>query len=808
MLSQTLPRVLAKPIAFVALASALAACSNTSGTTNTKQGTTAIECINSSSTGQLDCSAKTKIVYDNTSASVANGSTIPVSVATTTTPTADDNNFTFTISNAGSSTAAAELRIAKMELQYQPASPLEDASTGDLAFTCLDSTKTESCATHVFKAIVPSGFEDAANNRVTAEHFIIHFKQFDTNNRSAKLLITFVNDLDLNSKTAGVFTINLATKLGVPKIVISPTEVAWGYVQPDTQAHQAFTISNQGDGVLICKSFLFTASAPIFTIDALGGLTNIPSSSNKVDLPSPVTVAVAGSQDVGVSVSPTDDKPQNATLTLFCNDPSQLNGMQVPIKANSQVPCLKLDPTNVNFGGVLAAGGEATNPVKVTSCGDAQLCITSFAFAADTGSPGEFAMDFTPMQALCPGIDPVNGPTTDKPCCIPANGKSTSFNVKYTPSDVSPADPNNPGQQVPDTVNIIVSSNAFSNPPPTVIVSGTGVLQTCPIAKIEVTEGDEVIPQTTLHLKGDGSKGAGGQAIKTYKWTAKQPAGSAKGFAPSATFPNPTFVPDAAGEYEFCLDVVDVNGVKSCAQTCQKVLVVPNNAVHVELLWDTPADPDQTDTGPGAGADEDLHFANYLASGPDLDCDGTGDPWFNNPFDCFWFNNSPQWGSVNPAIKDDPTLDLDDTDGAGPENLNLEHPEGDASLPRWYAIGVHYWNDHGYGVSYSTINVYLFGAVALHVDKVLQNPLDMWYVGKLNWPNQLTGTNTPPLTVCYQTAGSKPGDVCADAANPGKPNPVKMWQPKGEWCITPCYVNPTFAATTGGATPSNCKNIP
>jgi hypothetical protein len=129
--------------------------------------------------------------------------------------------------------------------------------------------------------------------------------------------------------------------------------------------------------------------------------------------------------------------------------------------------------------------------------------------------------------------------------------------------------------------------------------------------------------------------------------------------------------------------------------------------------------------------------------------------------------------------------------------LNLEHPEGTPDLARWYAIGVHYWNDHGYGVSFSTITVYLFGAVALKIDKISMNPLDMWYVGKLNWPNQLTGTSTPPLTVCYQTAGSKPGDVCAGTA--------KMWQPKGEWCITPCYVNPTFAATTGGATPTNCK---
>lgn len=321
-------------------------------------------------------------------------------------------------------------------------------------------------------------------------------------------------------------------------------------------------------------------------------------------------------------------------------------------------------------------------------------------------------------------------------------------------------------------------------------------LPTCPSAAIEILEGAEVVPQTTLHLNGNGSTGASGSGVKKYKWTVKQPAGSSQGFTPNANFANPTFVPNATGEYEFCLDVWDANGVQSCAQTCVTVLVVPSNAVHIELLWDTPGDPDQTDKGPGAGADLDLHFADQLAEGPDLDCDGKGDPWFNNPFDCFWFDPSPPWGVSDPTIKDDPTLDLDDNDGAGPENLNLEQPEGTVAMPHWYGIGVHYWNDHKFGPSYATVTVYLFGAVALKVDKIAMNPLDMWYVGKLNWPNQLTGTNTPPLTVCYRTAGSKPGDVCAGKA--------KMWQSAGEWCITPCYSNPTFAATPGSKLPKNC----
>ncbi len=582
-----------------------------------------------------------------------------------------------------------------------------------------------------------------------------------------------------------------------PQIAVSPSALAWGYVAPNTQESSQLTISNNGAGELTCSAFLFTASAPVFTIQALGGLTAIAPSSQKVSMPTPPKLTGGQSAIVTVIAAPIDAKLHTATLTLYCNDPSQANGTAIAMKLNAEVPCLKLNPTTLNFGGVLAAGGASVKTVTLTSCGGTELCLSSIALAGSTAAPGEFTLDFSAMQAVCPAIDVANGPTKAAPCCIGAGGKSTTFAVNYAPVDVSPADPNNPGQQLPDTANIQVDSDAFASSPPTVAVSGTGVLQVCPTAKIDVTEGDEVVPQTTLHLKGDGSKGVGGQAIKTYKWTVTQPKGSQKGFLPNSTFPNPSFTPDTAGEYEFCLEVTDANGVKSCAATCQKVLVVPNNAVHIELLWNTPADTDQTDSGPAAGADMDLHFANYLASGPDLDCDGTGDPWFHNPFDCFWFNNSPEWGSANKAIKDDPTLDLDDTDGAGPENLNLEYPEGTPTLAHSYAIGAHYWNDHQYGVSTATVVIYLFGWVALKIEDVAMNPLDMWYVGKLNWPNQLTGASTQPLTVCYQTLGSKAGDVCAGTA--------KMWQAKGEWCITPCYANPTFAASVGGATPSNCK---
>ncbi len=312
----------------------------------------------------------------------------------------------------------------------------------------------------------------------------------------------------------------------------------------------------------------------------------------------------------------------------------------------------------------------------------------------------------------------------------------------------------------------------------------------CPIPGLVVQEGGEVVPQTMLHLHSDGSQAASDTAIAKYLWTVTQPDGSLQPLLPNATFPNPTLQANVAGKYEFCLDVWDGKGKEACNKGCIDVNVVPSNALHIELLWDTPLDPDQTNSGPAAGADFDLHLAHPMAAGPDLDCDGTPDPWFSNPWDCFWFNPNPNWGSANPAAQDDPSLDLDDTDGMGPENMNLPVLEGTKDSPMAYSIGAHYWNDHGYGQSFATVRIYVLGNKIVDLGKVAMDALDMWYVGKINWPNTMSGGTLPVFSPCYQS-----GDACGAG---------KMWQPSGDWCITKCYDNKSFTASAGGAKPATC----
>jgi hypothetical protein len=255
------------------------------------------------------------------------------------------------------------------------------------------------------------------------------------------------------------------------------------------------------------------------------------------------------------------------------------------------------------------------------------------------------------------------------------------------------------------------------------------VVGQCPVAVIQVEEGEEVIPQTVLHLHGEGSYSATG-AITKYEWTVEQPALSASTFIPSASFPNPSLEANVAGKYVFHLNVWDEYGRKSCYPADATVYVVPDEAIHVELLWTSPNDPNPYDEGPFAGTDLDLHLTHPNASQFDLDGDGLKDPWFDPNWDCFWFYSTQNWGSAA-AHDDDPSLDRDDVDTAGPENINLDVPEDGKS----YSFGVNYWDDHGFGMSYATVRVYIFSKLVFEVTNVAMVDHDMWWAGYIDWPS-------------------------------------------------------------------------
>jgi hypothetical protein len=205
-----------------------------------------------------------------------------------------------------------------------------------------------------------------------------------------------------------------------------------------------------------------------------------------------------------------------------------------------------------------------------------------------------------------------------------------------------------------------------------------------PVAVCTVSP-DKIRPITgSATWSGTESYDPNGLEIVDYDWTlVSLPSGS------TATMPfgestRTPFVPDMAGNYVGELVVINEDGIESepCGVTLE---AEPGEALWVEMFWESPGD------------DMDLHL---LAPGGTL----------RTATDCYYGNcaySSLDWG-VSGSSLDDPSLDLDDISGSGPENINIEEPEEET-----YTIVVHDYPGSMFEPgNMVTINVYLDGSLA------------------------------------------------------------------------------------------------
>jgi hypothetical protein len=249
----------------------------------------------------------------------------------------------------------------------------------------------------------------------------------------------------------------------------------------------------------------------------------------------------------------------------------------------------------------------------------------------------------------------------------------------------------------------------------------------------------KVLPQAGLLLTAPDAIVESGKVAR-FEWRAVQPVGSQSVMRPSSRDPQLRFEPNVAGAYEFELLTWDQADQPAFQPLYLVVEAAPVAAIHIELLWDTPDDADQTNEGPNVGTDFDLHVTHPFAAGEDIDADGTPDGWFDKSFDLYWYSDPTNWRQLDPTAHDAPTLDRVDEDGAGPENLNLHLPEDG----RTYRIGAHYWGAHGFGCSYATIRVYIYGKLTCEKAGVPMARLDFWEVATIDWPS---GDVTPIVDV-------------------------------------------------------------
>lgn len=124
------------------------------------------------------------------------------------------------------------------------------------------------------------------------------------------------------------------------------------------------------------------------------------------------------------------------------------------------------------------------------------------------------------------------------------------------------------------------------------------------------------------------------------------------------------------------------------------------NCRNHALSWQEAAPP-LVDAGAfdAGGLDAGAFDAGALDAG-DLD-GGTVD---GGALDAGTADGGPPFAGPDPS----PSLDIDDVDGRGPENINIAAPE----LGAPYRVGVHYFADDGYGAATAYVNVFCHGQLA------------------------------------------------------------------------------------------------
>ncbi len=372
-----------------------------------------------------------------------------------------------------------------------------------------------------------------------------------------------------------------------------------------------------------------------------------------------------------------------------------------------QAGCSLVTPELLDFGAV-AVGHAKQMHVAVGPCLAAKWPMTVTSISIMDG-----AEEFD-VVVKYPNVEM---PTHEQPATLQP-GELLGLLVEFAPTKAG-GDPSDPGTFSPSLGTILIETADVDNPL-MVPLAGRALPSECPVAIIT--------PVPDLHLfSSEGSYSANGE-ITEWEWSVTLPSVFEEPIPPRFT-PELALSTSVVGEYEVSLDVRDSTGVQSCEPATFSFTRVPSTNVHIELTWKTPGDPFPYDTGPDAGSDLDLHFAHPWATQPDYDKDGEPDPWYDNLFDCFWFNPYPNWGSYVPEIDDNPSLASNDLDGFGPEIITLQVTE-DVT----YRVGVHNYSSKGYGASEARVRIFIYGELVADLEGAILDDKDLWYVATIKMP--------------------------------------------------------------------------
>ena len=523
-----------------------------------------------------------------------------------------------------------------------------------------------------------------------------------------------------NALNGAEYSVNLVPATSGTNLFVDPDPVVFGRVAPGETLTRQVNVSNNGNSGIELVDMMISGSNEFLL--------------NDQELTYPHQLGPNEYVTISIDYSPESDGSDDGALIIGHRSEGaaidDIVNKSVAISANGTQPCIEVTHEDGFDFRQRMIGSIVEEIFVIRNCGDELagqiLAISSmewstshdwFSFSAEMGLDQPLELDN--MEA---GIDVELEP-----------GDYRTFMVAFSPL----------GDEVANAV-LSIDNNDPMKDPLEIDINGVGSPNECPIASAvcEVRGtgifSDEVGAIPLDYVDCDASDSRDDGSVTSYFWeVVSRPNGSTSDFSPSSEAVDPSFFLDLAGRYTLRLNVMDDEGTISCEPSDVTIIATPNEAILAELVWNTPEDPDETDE---SGADLDIHFVYEDAE------------WGDPVYDTFWRNPEPNWGNVTRG-DDNPSLDRDDTDGSGPEDINLDNPETNS----YYRVGVHYFHDRNLGISYATMRIFINGSEAyVYENKPLNNEdnelgKDLWEVATIQWPsgeiieiNTITDFELPP----------------------------------------------------------------
>ncbi|MCP4499220.1 MAG: choice-of-anchor D domain-containing protein [Deltaproteobacteria bacterium] len=472
--------------------------------------------------------------------------------------------------------------------------------------------------------------------------------------------------------------------------------------------------------LLITDIYFDDASDPSFRIDGF-----------------PEKIGVGLTSIVVVSWRPLLESSVNATLIISSNaqnvrppdspdtDPGPWD-LEIPVVGNgvdNGVPDISITPEECDFGRV-AKDAVAQCTLKVENLGNRPLVLESVIFDGEALTiPEGSVLEPFGFFGRAPGEN-------DQIPAAGDEGNSATISIRFSPDSLGGYYGNlKIITNDPDEHELEVPLSGIGVNPPDCQVS---------IKSINgITGSNEIEPLDDVVLTaGDSSPSVAGGSIDSVLWEfIERPSGSTLNFtAPEGTETQFSFAGgilgvDLAGRYRVRATVTDDLGTQSVNECEISFEAIPTDTILLQLSWDT------------SDGDMDLHFlrmndsdGRFCASsypGADLTESCTAD---SNAGDCYFancrvdnFGDRPNWDNDTSTQEGDPSLDLDDTEGYGPENINI-----DLAVAGTYLVAVDNYSSDAPSVG-NTVRLYLYGQLQAEFWRDL-TASDWWEVAIIHWP--------------------------------------------------------------------------